>query len=97
MKKQLIRKLAMIMTTALVISAAGCGGAVDGRSEFGFSSLDDNQPDNYEGRETCVRFTNKDIRYPEWTAHKGKWNDTADQGDKEAKLTDFAFIMEEGN
>ena len=66
-------------------------------TEFGYANWDDNQPDNYEGRETCIRFTNKDIRYPEWTAHKGKWNDTADQGDKEAKLTDFAFIMEEGN
>ena len=66
-------------------------------TEFGYSNWDDNQPDNYEGRETCIRFTNRDIQYPEWTAHKGKWNDTADQGDKEAKLSDFAFIMEEGN
>ena len=66
-------------------------------TEFSYANWDDKQPDNYEGRETCIRFTNKEIQYPEWTAHKGKWNDTANQGDKEAKLSDFAFIMEVGN
>ena len=64
-------------------------------TEFSYANWDDNQPDNYEGRETCIRFTNRDIQYPEWTAHKGRWNDTADQGDEEAKLSEFAFIMEQ--
>ena len=27
--------------------------------------------------------------------YKGRWNDTADEGDEEARLSDFAFIMEQ--
>ena len=63
-------------------------------TEFSYTNWDDGQPDNYGGKEKCIRFTNKDVQYSEWTAHKGKWNDTAIQGDKDAKLRDFAFIME---
>ena len=64
-------------------------------SKFSFEWWDDNQPDNYEGKETCIRFTSRTIYYDEWTANKGRWNDTADEGDEEARLSDFAFIMEQ--
>lgn len=46
-------------------------------------------------KETCIRFTSRTIKYDEWTANKGRWNDTADEGDEEARLSDFAFIMEQ--
>ena len=65
----------------------------DGTS-FRYENWDDQQPDNFENKETCIRFTNKDVQYTEWTAHQGKWNDTANDGDRDAKLEDFAFIME---
>lgn len=32
-------------------------------------------------KETCIRFTSRTIKYDEWTANKGRWNDTADEGD----------------
>ena len=63
-------------------------------SAFRYENWDDLQPDNYENKETCIRFTNKDVQYAEWTAHQGKWNDTANDGDRDARLEDFAFIME---
>ena len=40
-------------------------------------------------------FTNRTIEYTDWTAHKGKWNDTADEGDTDALQEDYAFIMEQ--
>lgn len=64
-------------------------------TEFSFEWWDDNQPDNYENREKCIRFTNRTIEYTDWTAHKGKWNDTADEGDTDALQEDYAFIMEQ--
>lgn len=54
MKKQLIRKLAMIMTTALVLSAAGCGGSgksadepsIQGTSIQGTSEVQEHPAEN---------------------------------------------------
>ena len=63
-------------------------------TDFKYENWDENQPDNFENKETCIRFTSKDVYYTEWTAHQGKWNDTANEGDRDAKLEDFAFIME---
>lgn len=64
-------------------------------TEFDYKCWDDNQPDNFENKETCIRFANKTIEFEDWTARKGKWNDTANEGDRDAHLSDFAFIMEQ--
>jgi hypothetical protein len=63
-------------------------------SGYDFSSWDDKQPDNYQNMEHFVRFPNKDLYYMNWTAAKGKWNDTCGDGDDEAPLSSFGFICE---
>lgn len=72
---------------------------VDG-TEFNFEYWDDNQPDFHQGEEYYIRFTNKDIDYESWTAHKGKWNDCANEASGSDNTGDavgiqtFAFICE---
>ena len=63
-------------------------------TDFKYENWDENQPDNFENKETCIRFAAREINYSEWTAHQGKWNDTAPDGDRDVKLEDCAFIME---
>lgn len=63
-------------------------------SAYTFSCWDDKQPDNYQNMERYARFPNKDLYYTNWTAAKGKWNDTCGDGDEVAPLSSFGFVCE---
>lgn len=63
-------------------------------SAYAFSCWDDKQPDNYQNMERYARFPNKDLYYTNWTAAKGKWNDTRGDGDEAAPLSSFGFVCE---
>lgn len=69
---------------------------VDG-SSFVYSNWDVRQPDNNSGDEEFLRMVNQDITYSNWSAHMGKWNDTADSADGdggEVPLNSFGYICE---
>ena len=65
----------------------------DGNS-FKFTNWDENQPDNYNQNEFFMRMATRDINYGDWSAHAGKWNDAAENGDAKVPLDVFGFICE---
>ena len=63
-------------------------------SAWSYENWEENVPDGINGNEFYLRIKNGDQKYTQWTAHDGKWNDTANAGDDEVPLSTYGFICE---